>query len=134
MSDDASRLHPRRYLRVPVQVEVSADGRSCGLSYAINLSMTGMCLQCAEPKEAKQPIGLRFRLTPSDPWLEFDGEVVWCSMESVRAPGMSFFEVGVRFLEIPEAQEELLRAFVDRNSRYCDAAEPVLGKTSGWSG
>ncbi len=134
MSDDASRLYPRRYLRVPVQVEISAEGRSCGLSYAINLSMTGMCLQCAEPKEAKQQLRLRVRLIPSDPCLEFDSEVMWCSSESVRAPGMSFFEVGVRFLGIPEAHEETLRAFVDRNARYCDAAEPVLGKTSDWSG
>ncbi|MFQ5514670.1 MAG: PilZ domain-containing protein [Myxococcota bacterium] len=133
-SDAHGREDQRRYLRVPVQVEMLTDEESYGRNYAINLSVTGMCVQSAEPLAVGQHLGLRFRLGPTEPWIEAEAEVMWCTCQDDLPPGMTYCEIGLRFLKLPDEHLAGLEEFVDRASRYCERDEPVLGKRVGWSG
>ncbi len=135
MNDNSPpRVDQRRYLRVPVQVELITNDECYGRDYAINLSVTGMCLQSAEPYEKGHQLEVRFRLAPQEPWIETEAEVVWCTGGGKLSAGMTYCEVGLRFLKLTEGEEASLNAFVDRTSRYCDVTEPDMGKLVGWSG
>ena len=110
-------MHPpqadrRRYLRVPVRVEVAATDSQYGSAYAINMSKTGLCLQSAEQYPPGLRLRLRFRLCPINERVELEAEVIWCTQETDLAPGMTFYEVGVRFLAVPPREHKLLVAFV----------------------
>jgi len=128
-------VDPRRYLRIPIQVEVVSDDRTCTQKYGINISSNGMCLQSADSCEPGQQLNLRFRLAPEDGWIELQAVVVWCTCEQDLAPGMTYYEVGVRFGRVPEEHQELLREFVDWTNRYREAEEGGSDRRSiGWSG
>jgi c-di-GMP-binding flagellar brake protein YcgR len=128
------RTNRRRYLRVPVRVEVlEADSRnSC--AYAINLSGTGVCLQSGQARSPGERLRLRFRLPPSNRQIEPEAEVVWCTRDTDLAPGMTFYEVGLRFCTLSAEQGELLQDFVDHTARYCSADDPNVDESLGWSG
>lgn len=134
-TDEPPRIDRRRYPRVPVRVEVAAT--DSGSAYAINMSKTGLCLQSAEQHAPGQRLRLRFRLCPSNEWVELEAEVVWCTQETDLAPGMTFYEVGVRFLAVPPREHELLVAFVDHGSvddPNLDAPRPRICRALGGSG
>jgi hypothetical protein len=86
-----------------------------------------MCLQSAKRSEPGQRLCLRFRLYPRDPWVELDAEVVWCTREEDLAPGMSYWELGLRFLKVPHEAQELLQAFMDRSIRFSEVPDPLAG-------
>ena len=128
----ASATDPRRYLRVPVQVEVIWDGgRECR-AYATNFSAGGLCLQSAKSVAAGQDIHLRFRLGPSSPMIDLAAEVMWCTEERDMAPGLTYCEVGLRFLEISGDDRRVLEEFVDQSRGYQEVADP--DDDSGWHG
>lgn len=106
------RTTNRRNLRVPVRVELCADTGDSSHGYAINVSRTGMGLQSSEAYKLGLRIGLRFRFSSADPWIELDAEVIWCMCESDLSPGMNYCELGVRFIEVPPQVEDQLAAFV----------------------
>jgi hypothetical protein len=128
-------VDPRRYLRIPIQVEVVSSDRTATQNYGINISSNGMCLQSAESCEPGQQLNLRFCLSPDGGWIEVQAEVVWCTCEQDLAPGMTYYEVGVRFGKVPEEHQQLLRDFVDWTARYREAEEDIPSRSPiGWSG
>ena len=128
----ATVTEPRRYLRVPVQVEVLWDRGRERRAYATNLSSGGMCLQSARSLAEGQDIRLRFRLGPSSPMFDLPAEVMWCTEERDMAPGLTYCEVGLRFLEISGDDRRLLEEFVDQSRGYQEVADP--DEDTGWHG
>lgn len=109
------RPNQRRYLRVPVRVEICVGSEVVRPDYAINLSTTGICLQSAEPQTPGTVERIRFCLPPETEWIELEAEVIWCTRDADRAPGMAYYEVGLRFAEVPPREHEILATFVYRN-------------------
>ena len=109
------RPNQRRYLRVPVRVEICVGSEVVRPDYAINLSTTGICLQSPQPRTPGSVERLRFRLPPETERIELEAEVMWCTRDADRAPGMAYYEVGLRFAEVPPREHEILATFVHRN-------------------
>ncbi len=107
------RNNTRRNLRVPIRVEVTHENET-SRGYAINISPTGMGLQSIEPHKPGVRLSLRFRFTDVDAWIELDAEVIWCMHDTDLGPGMTYYELGVRFLSVPPSIGEQLEGFVAR--------------------
>ena len=110
------RTNTRRNLRVPIRVEVTHENET-SRGYAINISPTGMGLQSIEPHKPGVRLSLRFRFTDVDPWIELDAEVIWCMHDTDLGPGMTYYELGVRYLSVPPSVQEQLEGFVARLAR-----------------
>ncbi len=122
------RTNNRRNLRVPVRVEVHAGEGVSTRGYAINVSRTGMGLQSSEPYKPGLRLQLRFRFSSTDEWIELDAEVIWCMRDSDLSPGMIYYELGVRFVDLPPHAQALLESFVERTarSRGSEDKDPLL--------
>ena len=129
--DVPPRHDQRRYLRVPVRVEVCVDSQAVRGDYAINLSTTGICLQSSEPQTPGTIERLRFCLPPETEWIEVEAEVMWCTRDADRAPGMAYYEVGLRFLEVPPDSQDVLATFVSRNVTGAGEASEPSGHSPG---
>ena len=125
---------PRRYLRVPIQVDVLAGSVTGSRNYGINLSSGGMCMQSAGRPEVGDQLTVRFCLDPSEGEIVTHAKVVWVTLEQDRAPGMTYCEVGLRFVELEEDDTRTLCNYVDSKTRYCEADEPKIDKPAGWAG
>jgi len=112
------RTNFRRNLRVPVRVEVREDAGGSSHGYAINISPTGMGLQSSEAYKPGLSLQLRFSFGASDQSVELDSEVIWCMRDSDLSPGMIYYELGVRFVDVPSDVQGLLDSFVERTG--CD--------------
>jgi len=127
----------RRYLRVPLRVELLPLERGEQGSrriYAINLSLTGMCVQSPLALAQGARIQVLTWLVPNGPPVELETEVVWCTAEEERPSGMAYFEIGLHFVDPSAADTQKLRAFVDRNHRYCEVQEIQNRRPVAWSG
>ena len=113
----APRTKNRRNLRVPVRVEVHEDTGGSSHGYAINISPTGMGLQSSEAYKPGLRLHLRFSFGASDPSVELKSEVIWCMRDSDLSPGMIYYELGVRFVDVPPHVQGLLDSFVELNVR-----------------
>jgi hypothetical protein len=79
-----------------------------------------MGLQSAVPYKPGCRLCLRFRFCPTDDWIELDAEVIWCMHDTDLGPGMIYYELGVRFLDVPARERTLLESFVERTVRDCE--------------
>ena len=122
------RSNSRRNLRVPVRVEVHAAAGDNSHGYAINVSRTGMGLQSTEAYKPGLNLHLRFRLCATDQWIELNSEVIWCMRDSDLSPGMIYYELGVRFVEVPPQVKGLLEAFVERTVHGGEAGDLDEGR------
>ena len=111
------RTNSRRNLRVPVRVEVVTPENESSRGYAINISRTGLGLQSIEPHKPGARLRLRFRFTEADTWIEINAEVIWCMHDTDVGPGMTYYELGVRFMGVPPSVQEQLEGFVERAVR-----------------
>ncbi len=123
MSPGSPPPRTRRNLRVPVRVEVHEAAGESAHGYAINISGTGMGLQSSEAYKPGLRLQLRFRFGSADQWLELDAEVIWCMRESDLSPGMIYYELGVRFVDVPPHVQRLLDTFVERTVHGQGGAE-----------
>jgi uncharacterized protein (TIGR02266 family) len=101
---------------VPLRVQVSR-GAGSRIDYAINLSSGGICVQTLEPSPPGTRLALAFDLDPDEPPIRVMAEVAWCVKEAERAEGMRFSEMGMRFVEIADADAEAIECFVERNAK-----------------
>lgn len=106
------RLERRRHLRIPLKVEVRS-GQRFDPQWAINLSRAGMGLQSRRPHKPGEKLRMRFRLAPDAPRVEVDAEVVWCAEEAELLPRMRYYELGLRFVHLDKATQEMIQRFVD---------------------
>ena len=114
MTDGSGSEKDRRgYPRIPLRVEVILETRASSVGYAINVSETGMCLQSPRPYRVGQRMQLRLGLSADDPWIELQAEVVWCAPEYERVPGMTYRELGLRFLDVGRHELSLLRELAE---------------------
>ena len=130
-SSTPPRTNYRRNLRVPVRVEVVSTEEESSRGYAINVSRTGMGLQSAEPYKPGCRLRLRFRFCPTDDWIELDAEVIWCMRDTDLGPGMIYYELGVRFLDVPARELALLESFVERTVRDCSVDDSAPDNSFG---
>ncbi len=117
MSDSLARDSKRRFLRVPVRVEVVSAGRG-QFDYAINLSRGGLCLQTAKERQPGEQLRLCFRLEVGGKELSVDAEVAWCTCEADRGPGMRYCEMGLRFLSPSAADALEIDRFVEDATHF----------------
>ncbi len=110
------RGNKRRYLRVPLRIEILREGLAARVDYALNVSPGGLCLQTRNPAPLGTRVELGFQLFPHDKPVHAAAEVVWCVREAERGPGMRFFEMGLRFLNLDPADAEAIEEFVEQSS------------------
>ena len=125
-------ISERRYLRVPMLVGITIEGRPAPHAYAINISETGMCIQSPQQFAAGLKLDVSVVLSLAEAPLSLTGEVIWCTGEHDRVPGMTYFELGFQFCSMPPASEGALERFLDRDCRFCEAGYAL--SASGWSG
>ena len=73
-----------------------------------------MGLQSTEAYKPGLHLHLHFRFCATDQWIELDSEVIWCMRDSDLSPGMIYYELGVRFVDVPPQVKGLLESFVER--------------------
>lgn len=103
------RRKPRRNPAEPILVIDAMTGASVGRIG--NLSETGMLLIATEPLHDDALYQLQFRLPGiegGDASFEVGAHLLWRDEDG--APGMAW--TGLRFIAIPEAQAERLRAWI----------------------
>jgi len=112
MTRRSKRDERRRDLDVPVAVQLRGlDGTAVGTEYAINLSMSGVCLQSRTPFSQGSELAIEFELPVEGPPFSGRVQVMWCTQEE-RTHGLLYYEVGLRFCEIGEADTARLWTFV----------------------
>jgi hypothetical protein len=118
MDTPFKREQARRHLRIPIKVQI-LDGDHWGQpEWAINLSAGGLGLQARRPRERGERLTVRFKLTPVDPPIELEAEAVWCAQEEDLTPGMHYYEMGLRFVEVPKHALRALCTFVDNEAHF----------------
>lgn len=126
MTGPAARRDKRRHLRIPLRVEIY-DGDHWGPpEWAINLSSTGVGLQVRAPRQVGERLRVRFRVRPDEPLTETEAEVVWCAEETDLTPGLQFYEMGLRFAEMPDEARRVLAAFVESGFHFWPDEESTL--------
>ena len=114
------RRERRRAFRVAVQlpIQIGVPGGDQIEGIVLDLSQTGMDMLAAQPLHVGLLIGLRFVLPDGGSEMEAHGEIAWANANG---------QAGVRFLEMPEAQAEQLKAWLLSNTPEAppDDAEPV---------
>lgn len=118
------RASRRRHLRLPLKVEICADGRCEEAEWAINVSPGGMGLQARTPRKLGERVTVRFRLLPDDPPVELEAEVVWCGAEPDLLPGMDYYELGVRFPDLPSDVRAAIDRFVEEDDFFGPEGDP----------
>jgi DNA-binding response OmpR family regulator len=111
------RRERRRSFRVPVQapVQIGLSGGDQLEGIMLDLSQTGMDVLAAQPLHAAALIGLRFALPDGSLEIDTHGEVAWANPNG---------QSGVRFLDLPEAQSEKLKAWLLANATEIPPEEP----------
>ena len=113
MSRAESRDEERRSLRIPLPVVVVGKTGEPRVEYAINLSCGGLCLQTDSPGSVGDCLRLRFRLGLESSEIDVEAEVTWCTCDEERGHGTRFCEVGLRFIDLAEACERRISAFIE---------------------
>ena len=108
----------RRHLRIPLKILVESDDPEGQVEWAINLSPGGLGLQAKVARLHGERLKLRFRLSPTDPLLEVEAEVAWCTKESDLTMGMHYFETGFRFVSLSSEAQEAITAFVESDAHF----------------
>ncbi len=124
MTDDSERGEKRRHLRIPLKVEVHVEDRWDPPEWAINVSCGGIGLQAREPRTTGDRLRIRFRLAPESAYIETDACVVWCMEESDLTPGMQYYEVGLRFIDLEPAVQEAIVEFVSTEQHFWPEEDP----------
>ncbi len=122
MSQGQVPREQRRSLRIPLPVVVVGKTGEPSVEYAINLSRSGLCLQTDSPGTLGDRLRLRFRLGLESSEIEVEAEVVWSTCDEERGHGTRFCEVGLRFIDLAEACERPISAFI--KAQLEDAGEP----------
>jgi hypothetical protein len=118
MEGPIERGDKRRHLRIPVKVELQEGDHWSPPEWAINISCSGMGLQSRAARKQDERIRLRLRLSPGDPMIEAEADVVWCTEETDLTPGMHYFEMGLRFVSLSEEARSLIAAFVESDCHF----------------
>ncbi len=108
----------RRHLRIPLKILVASDDPEGQIEWAINLSPGGLGLQAKVSRRPGERLRLRFRLSPTDPLLEVEAEVAWCTKESDLTMGMHYFETGFSFVSLSSETQEAITAFVESDAHF----------------
>ena len=95
-----------RRARLITQVQCAASGREA-LSVSRDISAGGMFLNDPEPFPKNSVVSLAFRLSPTAPLMNCEGEVVY----SIKGVGM-----GVMFTQISPETRQALQEFVNESN------------------
>jgi hypothetical protein len=126
MEGPFEREDKRRHLRIPVKVELRQRDHWSPPEWAINISGGGMGLQSRAGGKVGDRIRIRFRLSPGDPMIETEADIVWCTEETDLTPGMHYFEMGLRFAELSEEARGLITAFVESDCHFWPDEDATL--------
>lgn len=96
--------------------------RAVAREYATNLSTSGICLHLRAPLPAGEPVRVVFEIPGEDGVVEARGRVSWAE---TTEPGVDaqFFEAGVRFEVVADADRDRIQRFV----RLCEPSEAGVG-------
>jgi uncharacterized protein (TIGR02266 family) len=103
----------RQFLALPVRVVVGDSEAEREPDYAINVSRGGICLQTSSPRPPGETVHLSFWLRSSPEPIEVDAEVVWSRFDHDRPPGLSYAEMGLRFLNLCEEDGKAIDRFIE---------------------
>lgn len=104
---------------MPIAVALHRRDRAAAREYATNLSASGLCLHLRAPLPVGEPVRVVFALPHDSAAIEARGRVSWAETPDAEA-SPRFFEAGVRFEVVADADRERLARFV----RACEPAEP----------
>jgi DNA-binding response OmpR family regulator len=93
----------RRQLRVPVQIPVSCTGFRSYQAKTLDLCEGGMALQFADRIVNEESLRFSLELPGVDQKLEFRGDIAWEGQTN---------QAGVRFHDVPEQQQNILRKWL----------------------
>jgi uncharacterized protein (TIGR02266 family) len=99
----------RHDLAVPLPVEVERRSTGVERAWATNLSPGGICLHLRAPLPVGEPVRVCLSLPDGDAPIEARGRVTWSESPAPEAEAR-FFEVGVRFEVVAEADRRRLQA------------------------
>lgn len=94
------RLHSRWPPRSLVYVELGGDNGGV----VLNIIENGMAVRAAQTLHGDLLPRIRFRLPRSQNWIETSGQIVWV--------GKSEKEIGIRFIELPEAARNQIKHWI----------------------
>lgn len=101
--------------RVPIAAEVDLEFESFQgflSEYSANISLGGMFVRCAQPPPVGTVLRFSLKLKGDFKLIQGRGEVVWNREQGQGADKPA--GVGIRFLELPPASQDLIRRMVDR--------------------
>ena len=103
----AAMIEERRsYQRAPLAVSVTCTWeKKRAVGKTINISASGLLLRLSKYPEPGSAVRLEFALPPSRQRLELEALVARTAPDN---------QVGVKFIEVPREQRELLMAYTDR--------------------
>jgi uncharacterized protein (TIGR02266 family) len=94
---------------VPLPVELERRATGPERAYATNLSPGGICLHLRAPLPVGEPVRVRLALPDGAEPIEARGRVTWSESPAPEAEAR-FFEVGVRFEVVAEADRQRIQA------------------------
>ncbi|MBN2050606.1 MAG: PilZ domain-containing protein [Spirochaetales bacterium] len=97
-------IEQRQHPRLPLDVEVDYRGRAIARSR--NISKEGICLISEEKPEEGKILNLQFFLPGADQPIQAYARVMW-----VREASEHYYEFGLKYWEIDEADEKRLEAY-----------------------
>jgi protein TonB len=130
------RLHSRWPPRSLVYVELGGDNGGV----VLNIIENGMAVRAAQTLHGDLLPRIRFRLPRSQNWIETSGQIVWV--------GKSEKEIGIRFIELPEAARNQIKHWIAsealsggfheeigtaRDEQVQPISEPANFDSAGWA-
>lgn len=106
------RTEGRKEVRVKVELTMELDGP------ATNISEGGFCLMVSHPLPAGVCAILSFQLPGNNKPIKCQGRIIWCAKSEVAS---DTWNVGVKFVDLPEEQQAKIGDFVKEEERLLKA-------------
>lgn len=118
LEPSGSRLafEPRHDLAVPLPVDLERRAGGIERAWATNLSPGGLCLHLRAPLPVGEPVRVSLPLPDAGEPIEARGRVTWAESPAPEAAAR-FFEVGVRFEVVAEADRRRIQALTAPSPR-----------------
>lgn len=104
---------PRRDLSIPLPVIIRRADGSLHHEYAVNLSVSGLCVHMKSPVAIGEQVWVAFRLPNEIDEIHGNCKVVWTSHQGEVHPVPRFFETGLYLLQVADDDRERIEAFVE---------------------
>ena len=109
-------FNKRKFPRINLRCELTLGNQSQGpviKTQTENLGAGGVSLILERPLERFSTVFVRLELDTALPWIECLGKVVWAVPSREVATKKQNFDIGIEFLTLQPAQQDLIRSFVE---------------------